>query len=294
MEKNRAYTEMDYAEKSLHHPQIDELSQQSIPMCFKQVVARRGEAIALRQGDRLITYKELDRLSDLVARWIVAQGLTGKTVGVSMPRCPEVVITLYGLMKAGAIYVPIDEGHPKERLRFMAKDARIAGWITAQPIPDVLDFIPNWVFQDILTEAAAYTDRTLPVISPSQYAYILFTSGTTGQPKGVIIRHNQVVVMAWNTKENAFQLHEEDRFLSFASLNFGASIVEMFSATLIGAQLVIATEQEKKDPEALVTLLAQASVTYMLVPPAYLAYCPYLELPALHTTVVAGAAPPAD
>ena len=294
MEKNRTYTEIDYAEKSLHHPQIDELSQLSIPMLFKQVVARRGEAIALRQGDRLITYKELDRLSDLVARWIVAQGLTGKTVGVSMPRCPEVVITLYGLMKAGAIYVPIDEGHPKERLRFMAKDARIAGWITAQPIPDVLDFIPNWVFQDILTEAAAYTDRTLPVISPSQYAYILFTSGTTGQPKGVIIRHNQVVMMAWNTEVNAFQLHEEDRFLSFASLNFGASIVEMFGATLIGAQLVIATEQDKQDPEALVALLERAAVTYMLIPPAYLAYCPYRELPALHTIVVAGEAPQAE
>ena len=294
MEKNRTYTEIDYAEKSLHHPQIDELSQLSIPMLFKQVVARRGEAIALQQGDRLITYKELDRLSDQVARWIVEQGLTGKTVGVSMPRCPEVVITLYGLMKAGAIYVPIDEGHPKERLRFMAKDARIAGWITAQPIPDVLDFIPNWVFQDILTEAAAYADRTLPEISPSQYAYILFTSGTTGQPKGVIIRHNQVVVMAWNTKENAFQLHEEDRFLSFASLNFGASIVEMFSATLIGAQLVIATEQDKQDPEALVALLERAAVTYMLIPPAYLAYCPYRELPALHTIVVAGEAPQAE
>lgn len=294
MEKNRAYTEMDYAEKSLHHPQIDELSQQSIPMLFKQVVARRGEAIALRQGDRLITYKELDRLSDQVARWIVAQGLTGKTVGVSMPRCPEVVITLYGLMKAGAIYVPIDEGHPKERLRFMAKDARIAGWITAQPIPDVLDFIPNWVFQDILTEAAAYADRPLPEISPSQYAYILFTSGTTGQPKGVIIRHNQVVVMAWNTEVNAFQLHEEDRLLSFASLNFGASIVEMFGATLIGAQLVIAAEQDKQDPEALVALLERAAVTYMLIPPAYLAYCPYRELPALHTIVVAGEAPQAE
>ncbi len=291
MEKNRAYTEMDYAEKSLHHPQIDELSQQSIPMCFKQVVARRGEAIALRQGNRLITYKELDRLSDQVAHWIVAHGLTGKAIGVSMPRSPEVVITLYGLMKAGAIYVPLDEGHPEERLRFMAKDSQIAGWITAQPVADVLDFIPNWVFREILAESATLAEKTLPEITPSQYAYILFTSGTTGQPKGVIIRHNQVVVMAWNTQENAFQLHEEDRFLAFASLNFGASIVEMFSATLIGAQLVIATEQEKKDPEALVALLAQASVTYMLVPPVYLAYCPYRELPALHTIVVAGEAP---
>ena len=294
MEKNRTYTEIDYAEKSLHHPQIDELSQLSIPMCFKQVVARRGEAIALRQGDRLITYKELDRLSDLVARWIVAQGLTGKTVGVSMPRCPEVVITLYGLMKAGAIYVPLDEGHPEERLRFMAKDSQIAGWITAQPVADVLDFIPNWVFREILAESATLAEKTLPEITPSQYAYILFTSGTTGQPKGVIIRHNQVVVMAWNTEVNAFQLHEEDRFLSFASLNFGASIVEMFGATLIGAQLVIATEQDKQDPEALVALLERAAVTYMLIPPAYLAYCPYRELPALHTIVVAGEAPQAE
>ena len=294
MEKNRTYTEIDYAEKSLHHPQIDELSQLSIPMIFKQVVARRGEAIALRQGDRLITYKELDRLSDLVARWIVAQGLTGKTVGVSMPRCPEVVITLYGLMKAGAIYVPLDEGHPEERLRFMAKDSQIAGWITAQPVADVLDFIPNWVFREILAESATLAEKTLPEITPSQYAYILFTSGTTGQPKGVIIRHNQVVVMAWNTEVNAFQLHEEDRFLSFASLNFGASIVEMFGATLIGAQLVIATEQDKQDPEALVALLERAAVTYMLIPPAYLAYCPYRELPALHTIVVAGEAPQAE
>lgn len=291
MQQDRQQAERYFAEKYLHHPRIDVLSQQSIPMLFKQVVARRGEAIALQQGDCCITYKELDQLSDQVARWIIAQGLSGKTVGVSMPRSPEVVIILYGLMKAGAIYVPIDEGHPQERLRFMAKDARIAGWITAQPVSDVLDFIPNWVFQEILTESVACAAITLPEIAPSQYAYILFTSGTTGQPKGVIIRHNQVVVMAWNTEINAFQLHEEDRFLSFASLNFGASIVEMFGATLIGAQLVIATEQEKKDPEALVALLERAAVTYMLVPPVYLAYCPYRELPALHTIVVAGEAP---
>ena len=94
MKQANTLTEIDYAIKHLHHPVIEKLSQQSIPTCFKQVVARRGEAIALQQGDRRITYKELDRLSDQVARWIVAQGLAGKAIGVSMPRCPEVVILL--------------------------------------------------------------------------------------------------------------------------------------------------------------------------------------------------------
>ena len=294
IQEHTSNTEILFAERNLHHPSVDVLSQQSIPMRFKQVVAHRGAAMALEQGNRRITYAELDRLSDQVARWCVAKGWTGKIIGVSMPRCPEVVITLYGLMKAGSIYVPLDEGHPKERLRYMAEDTDMAGYITIHPLPDLLGHLPNHTFLEILTEAATLEERPLPEVSPSQYAYILFTSGTTGQPKGVIIRHNQVVVMAWNTGENAFQLREEDRFLSFASLNFGASIVELFGATLIGAQLVIATEREKEDPEALMNLLERSAISYMLIPPVYLAYCPYRELPALHTIVVAGEAPQAE
>ena len=285
------HTEIFFAEKTLHHPVIEKLSQQSIPMLFKQVVARRGKAIALQQGDRCITYKELDQLSDQVARWLVAQGLSGKTVGVSMPRSPEVVITLYGLMKAGAIYVPMDKTYPKERLRFMAKEAQMVGWISDQPIPDVLDAIPNWVFSELLTASEAIADIALPEIAPSQYAYILFTSGTTGWPKGVITRHNQVCIMAWNIWDGALRLREEDRFLSFTSLNFSASMIELFGATLKGAQLVITTEREKQDPETLMNLLEQTAVTSMFIPPIYLSYCRYRELPALHTIILGGDAP---
>ena len=285
------HTEIFFAEKTLHNPAIEKLSQQSIPMLFNQVVARRGKAIALQQGDRCITYKELDQLSDQVARWIVAQGLSGKTVGVSMPRSPEVVITLYGLMKAGAIYVPMDKTYPKERLRFMAKEAQMVGWISDQPIPDVLDAIPNWVFSELLTASEAIADIALPEIAPSQYAYILFTSGTTDWPKGVITRHNQVCIMAWNIWDGALRLREEDRFLSFTSVNFSASMIELFGATLKGAQLVITTEREKQDPETLMNLLEQTAVTSMFIPPIYLSYCRYRELPALHTIIIGGDAP---
>ena len=277
------------AEQHLHHPTIEALSHKAIPELFKETARRKGASIALQQAERTLTYAELDRLSDRVAYTLITQGMTDQVVGVCLPRGIEVVIAVYGILKAGAIYLPLDPGNPAARMQFIAHDAQMAGLITQGSLLAALPELPTWDIEQ-LTNTVWEKTPTLPTLSPTHYAYVMFTSGSTGQPKGVAIRHNQLAMLAWSFRTNHFGYREEDVFLSFASLNFGGSIVEIFTVTLLGAKLVIAQDKEKKDPEELMRLLEQARITYAIIPPAFLAYCPCRTLPDLRAIIISGEA----
>ncbi|NUH44466.1 AMP-binding protein, partial [Streptomyces samsunensis] len=141
----------------------------SLPVLFREQVARTPDAVAVVAGDRGLSYRELDAWSNRVARWLVGRGVGAESfVGVVLPRSVELVVALLGVVKAGGAYVPVDPEYPAERKAHILTDAR-----------------PVLVIDDLAALAAAdeYTDTPIADAPKLSYpAYVIYTSGSTGRP----------------------------------------------------------------------------------------------------------------
>lgn len=252
---------------------------------FKEVVEQFPNDDAILYNDSEITYRELDIQSDRVACYLTLHQMAHTHVGVAMQRSSDWIITLMGILKAGAVYVPLDLGHPKERLQKMIQDCDIRFIVYSSSSVRLSQTIPGCCATDML----AYKSGTeLPNPTVNDIAYIIYTSGTTGLPKGTPIRHDQVVRMAYLAKEHVYFIHPQERMLQFAGLNFSASMLEVFTVLLNGACLVMANDEERKNSKELLKLVKDKHVSCAGIPPALLAVCPRISLPELKTLVVGG------
>jgi amino acid adenylation domain-containing protein len=241
-----------------------------LPDLMARGVAERPGAVAVACAGQRLTYRELARRSDQLARGVRAKGIgPGDLVGIALTPSLDLVVAVLGIMKAGAAYVAVDPSYPAERIRFILADSGARTAVvdgSADLITSMMDGEAYTVGQ--LAFSADLPD-SLPPVDPDQLCYLIYTSGSTGRPKGAMNRHAGVVHTMLGLAE-AVGIDHTDRVLQASSLNFDLSVIEIFTSLLSGATLVVPTAAERGDPAALLDLLAREQVTVWSSTPALL------------------------
>ncbi len=218
---------------------------------------------ALVQGELIVSYGALRARAHAVARRLVHHGVVpGDRVGLCLHRTPDLVAALLGTLAAGAAYVPLPPDHPEARLAHIAADAACAVVLTT---PDLSEGAQ--ALGDVLLVDGDAPDVPLPDVDPDGLAYVLYTSGSTGTPKGVRIRNRSLIAFLDAMAEEP-GLDPNDVVLSVTSLSFDILAAELHLPLTIGARVVLATEAEAHDPDALVDLLHTHDVSLMQATPA--------------------------
>ncbi len=267
-------------------PQLSPSEQRecSIPERFAQIVAVDPQAVALVFGERRTSYRELDAWSDRLAAGLARRVAPGSRVGLAMHKSDALIASVLGILKLGCAYVPLDPSYPPDRLRFFAQNAGVRCVVADAPSRatlcaiglDALDYLDP---QADPAPASAPVDA-LPPVAPDALAYIIHTSGSTGQPKGVMIEHASVVRLAAATAP-AIDLRAGDVGSLVASMNFDASVLEIFTLLLNGRTLVVVPEEARKSPAMLHQVLREQRVTHAMLSPVVLQNLPREPLPAL-------------
>jgi amino acid adenylation domain-containing protein len=213
----------------------------TIPQLFEAQAARTPEAIAVVFEGARLTYRELNERANQLAHYLQTLGVgPERRVGLGMERSLDLPVALLAILKAGGAYVPLDLAYPRDRLQFMLDDAQIAVVLThsAQRHALPADGV-RAVCLDAERAAIARMATANPAcrVDAEHLAYICYTSGSTGAPKGVSVMHRSVARLVCNT--NYVTLTPEDRLLQFAPVAFDAATFEIWGALLNGAQLVI-------------------------------------------------------
>jgi len=262
---------------------------------FASQAALRPESIAVRHGDRTLTYGELDRRSNQLARHLRGFGVGPEVlVGLCMQRSPEMVAGLLGILKSGAAYLPLDPSYPMERLALMMNEAETPVLVTDESAMDALP--AHWAMVVPLDSGWETIDRESDAplagdAGPENTAYVIFTSGSTGKPKGVRVRHGGLRNLI--AAQSVYDVRPDSRVLQFASLSFDASVFEFVQALSQGAELHLASREELMPGPGLLELLENSGITHVTFPPSALALLPPAELPHLSHLAVAGEACPA-
>jgi amino acid adenylation domain-containing protein len=242
-------------------------------------------------GQGTITYRDLAALSDRLRDRLVAAGVRpGDRVGIYLRKSIDGVAAIYGILKAGAAYVPVDPGAPPARnayimhncaVKAIIMEARFEAKLRAEFEP--LGKLPTLLLLDSTGDgtalrrvldradaqgAAPATATVMP--APEDLAYILYTSGSTGKPKGVMLSHeNGVSFVDWCSE--VFEPEPTDRFSSHAPFHFDLSILDIHVALKHGATLVLIGEDIGKDPERLAALIAAERISIWYSAPSILA-----------------------
>jgi non-ribosomal peptide synthetase-like protein len=267
---------------------------------FERQADVRPEQVALVYGDVRLTYEQLDERANQLAHHLRGLGVgPGKLVGLYLHRSEKHVTAILAVLKAGAGYVPIDPIHPAERARHIVTEAGIEVLLTEDSLAArAAAFCQGDILS--LDGSAAEIDRA-PVerlsreetgVSPSDLCYVLYTSGTTGKPKGVMTEHRNVVrfVAAFN---EVVRLDATDRVFHGFSLGFDGSVEEMWMAFSNGATLVVGTSDVVKFGDEVARVFCEEGVTVFSTVPTFLSMIGQ-DLPTVRLIIVSGEPCPPD
>ena len=208
---------------------------------FEEQAAETPGAVALVYEGQKINYRELNERANQLAHYLQNLGAGPEMrVALCMDRGPEMIIGLLAVLKAGGAYLPLDANYPTERLTFMLEHAQATLLLTQRRLRERLpaEWAQEVIIEDLQDELLNLSrENLLPTARPQNLAYVMYTSGSTGQPKGIAVTHQGIVRLVTNT--DYVRISPKDVFLQFAPISFDASTFEIWGALLNGASLVL-------------------------------------------------------
>lgn len=237
---------------------------------FEHNVRKQPNAVALSAGDHTMTYAELNEQANRLARHLQKNGVGHQTVtAILAERTPELIVSLLAVLKAGATYVPIDPDYPESRIQYMLKDSGATHLLTHSSFISQtrsLAFDGTYLFADD-QEILLMSSENLPLEAGlDDTAYIMYTSGTTGQPKGIMTTHSNIARVVKNT--NYLTILETDTLLSLSNSVFDGFTFDVYGALLNGAKLVLPQKETILDMGKLTELIKGEHISVMFVPTA--------------------------
>jgi amino acid adenylation domain-containing protein len=252
--------------------EVEYPKEMTVHRLFEEQAKRTPDAVAVELEGEGLTYEELHRRSNRLARYLQGLGVGPEVlVGLCVERSLNMVVALLGILKAGGAYLPLDPAYPAERLRHMLEDSDAALVMTDRAVASSVSMSSarTVVFDTLWDAIAEQSDESLEsVVAPHSLAYVIYTSGSAGRPKGVEIEHRSLANYARYIGE-LYALRPGDRCLQFASLSFDASAGEIFSTLSSGATLVLRTEEMIATAAAFFAKCREWKLTAVDLPTSY-------------------------
>jgi amino acid adenylation domain-containing protein len=238
---------------------------------FERQVDRTPESLAVVSSDGSLTYGELDRRANQVARLLRSRGVGPEVVvGICLEPSLDMVVALLGVWKAGGAYLPLDPHYPTERIRFAIEDSELALLVTEPSLADRVGAVsvPTIHLDANASRISDASDCRLGFAAePESLAYLIYTSGSTGKPKGVQVPHRAVVNFLRSMAREP-GLAPGDVLLAVTTLSFDISVLELFLPLVVGATVVVASRNETGDGRALMERLELSGATVMQATPS--------------------------
>jgi amino acid adenylation domain-containing protein len=271
------------------------------------------EKVAVTARKRSLTYRELEERSTQLAHLLVGRGLKkGDRVGIFFPKCVESVVCMFGVLKAGGVYVPLDPQAPSDRIGYIIENCAIRVLLTTKErraalAPELVEGLDYCVMTDASGSNGAgntivpwamladFPPAPAPAVAliETDLAYILYTSGSTGRPKGVMLSHqNALTFVEWCAEK--FKIRSEDRLSNHAPLHFDLSVFDVYNSVEAGASLYLVTEDLALFPTTLANFIENEKITvWYSVPSALMLLLLHAnlkaeKLPHLRTILFAG------
>jgi bacitracin synthase 3 len=268
----------------------------TIHCLFEEQVEKSHDHTAVLFHDRALTYRQLNRSANRLAKVLIRRGLQPghmNIVGILFHRCPEVIVCILAVLKAGAAYLPIDPDYPSARIKYMLADSQAVLLLTGGDLYPGLEYEGSLEVLKVEDEpiySAVSQDSLYPsglAAASRDIAYIIYTSGSTGRPRGVIIEHVSVVNLVvyqcqW------FGITGRERILQFSSISFDASVEQIFVAFYSGAGLVLVDREILLDAKRFEEYVRNHSVTHIHAVPSFLSTINNQQYKALKRIVAGG------
>ncbi|TKI15898.1 amino acid adenylation domain-containing protein, partial [Lysinibacillus sphaericus] len=275
--------------KNFNKPILKTNSNETILDLFAKQILIGPNNIAISYKTESISYKELDEMSTRIASLLISEGAKkGSKIALSMEKTPYLISGILAILKIGAIYIPIDPKNPIIRKQSILKDSHAEFYLTSQKYYDNSLFI-NKIKTVILDINDFNAEKGLQFnnISPSDVAYILYTSGTTGTPKGVIVEHGNLLNLI-NNQINLFQITKKDKVLQFCSIGFDVSISEIFMTLSAGATLVLEETEVLMENSRIIDKINNEKISILAIPSSSLSHLEPTILPSLRLILAGG------
>ena len=269
---------MSAAEKQLI---LNDFNQTSVPYpqdgniisLFEAQVAKTPDQVAIKYANFELSYRELDKLSGQFAAYLVkyCKVQAGDLIGIMMEREAYLIPVIYGILKAGCAYIPIDPHFPAERIQSIVDDSGLKQvFARGDLILPQLNF-SNWLDLDVLLDEIKKMDQCSMPIKGKDLAYVIYTSGSTGRPKGVMIEHHSVVNrLLWMQK--AYPVSGEDVFIQKTPIVFDVSVWELFWWAFNGASLYLLPPGGEKNVAIMLEAIEKQGISVMHFVPSMLGY----------------------